>query len=297
MNETKISLPAQADSMHWRKRLHIALETPLVQRTIIAVILLNAIILGLETVPAIFSRHGDLLTLLDRLCLGFFVVELSLGILAMGPGRFFRDPWRVFDFLVVGIALVPATGTFSILRSLRVLRVLRLASASPRMRAVVSALLSAIPGLGSIGTLLVILFYVAAVMTTKLFGPVFPEWFGSIGASMYTLFQIMTLESWSMGIVRPIMEEFPYAWLFFVPFIVAATFTMLNLFVAVIVDAMQGQAVAAQAQQKHEIEILAEEKEKVLHQEMAGLRREIRELKELFRTKLPETPGDGLNKP
>jgi len=122
------------------------------------VILLNAIILGLETVPTIFSRHGELLTLLDRICLGIFVVELSLGILAIGPGRFFRDPWRVFDFLVVGIALVPATGTFSILRSLRVLRILRLASTSPRMRAVVSALLSAIPGLGSIGTLLVILF-------------------------------------------------------------------------------------------------------------------------------------------
>jgi voltage-gated sodium channel len=292
MNETKISLSAPANSIHWRKRLHLALETSLVQRTIIVVILLNAIILGLETVPAIFSRHGDLLYLLDRLCLGIFVVELSLAILAIGPGRFFRDPWRVFDFLVVGIALVPATGTFSILRSLRVLRILRLASASPRMRAVVSALLSAIPGLSSIGALLVILFYVAAVMTTKLFGQVFPEWFGSIGASMYTLFQIMTLESWSMGIVRPIMEEFPYAWLFFVPFIVTATFTMLNLFIAVIVDAMQTQAAAAQARQRHDIEILAEEKEMVLHQEMAGLRREIRELKEIFSANLPNKRVD-----
>jgi len=270
MKESKISSPAQTESTHWQKRLHFYLEAPLVQRTIIIVILFNAIILGLETVPTIFSRYGDLLILLDRLCLGIFVVEISLAILALGPGRFFRDPWRVFDFLVVGIALVPAAGTFSILRSLRVLRILRLASASPRMRAVVSALLSAIPGLGSIAALLVILFYVASVMTTKLFGPVFPEWFGSIGASMYSLFQIMTLESWSMGIVRPVMEEFPYAWLFFVPFIVTATFTMLNLFIAVIVDAMQSQALAAQARQSHEIEVLAEEKEMVMHQEMAG---------------------------
>ncbi len=296
MNETKIALSARTDSNHWRKRLHIGLETPLVQRTIIVVILLNAIILGLETVPAVFSRYGELLTLLDRICLGIFVVELSLGILAMGPGRFFRDPWRVFDFVVVGIALLPATGPFSILRSLRVLRVLRLASASPRMRAVVSALLSAIPGLGSIGALLLILFYVAAVMTTKLFGPVFPEWFGSIGASMYTLFQIMTLESWSMGIVRPVLEEFPYAWLFFVPFIITATFTMLNLFIAVIVDAMQSQAQAAHAQQRQEIEMLAEEKEMVLHEEMAGLRREIGELKELLRANSPQPSTAGTDK-
>jgi voltage-gated sodium channel len=274
----------QTSPLNWRQKLHRFLETPLIQRVIIITILFNALILGLETAPSVMERYGNLLYQLDRLCLGIFVVELSLGIVALGPGRFFRDPWRVFDFVVVGIALVPATGAFSVLRSLRVLRVLRLASASPRMRAVVSALLSAIPGLGSIGALLVILFYVAAVMTTKLFGPAFPEWFGSIGASMYTLFQIMTLESWSMGIVRPVLEEFPYAWLFFVPFIVTATFTMLNLFIAVIVDAMQSQAAAAQEQQKRDIELLAEEKEVVLHREMESLRREITELKEILKT-------------
>jgi len=265
----------------WRLKLHNLLETPLVQRAIIAVILINAVILGMETSPALVGEYGELLYQLDRICLGIFVVELSLAIVAMGPGRFFRDPWRVFDFIVVGIALVPTTGAFSILRSLRVLRVLRLASASPRMRAVVSALLHAVPSLGSIGSLLLLLFYVAAVMTTKLFGASFPEWFGSIGASMYTLFQIMTLESWSMGIVRPVLEEFPYAWLFFVPFIMTATFTMLNLFIAVIVDAMQSQATAAQAKQKHELEELAEEKERLLHEEIEGLRRDIGELKKL----------------
>jgi voltage-gated sodium channel len=271
----------------WRNHLHRQLETPLVQRAIIVVILINAVILGLETAPAVVGEYGELLYQLDRICLGIFVVELSLAIVAMGPGRFFRDPWRVFDFIVVGIALVPTTGAFSILRSLRVLRVLRLASASPRMRAVVSALLHAVPGLGSIGALLLLLFYVAAVMTTKLFGASFPEWFGSIGASMYTLFQIMTLESWSMGIVRPILEEFPYAWLFFVPFIMTATFTMLNLFIAVIVDAMQSQATAAQAKQKHDLEELAEEKERLLHEEIEGLRRDIGELKKMVAAQYP----------
>jgi hypothetical protein len=147
------------------------LEQRTVHRAIIAVIVLNAVILGLETVPAVNDRYGTLLYQIDRLCLAIFVVELTLAIIAMGPARFFREPWRTFDFIVVGIALVPATGAFSVLRSLRVLRVLRLASASPRMRVVVSALLAAIPGLSSIIALLGLLFYVSAVMSTKLFGP------------------------------------------------------------------------------------------------------------------------------
>lgn len=266
----------------WRQRLYQWIEQPWVQRAVILVIVINAAILGLETVPTVNEPHGGLLYSLDRLCLTIFVVELSIALIAMGPARFFRDPWRVFDFVVVGIALVPATGAFSVLRSLRVLRILRLVSASPQMRAVVAALLHAIPGISSIGALLLLVFYVTAVMSTKLFGEVFPEWFGSIGASMFTLFQVMTLESWSMGIVRPIMDVFPYAWLFFVPFIVVATFTVLNLFIAVIVEAMQSQAQVAQTRQMEEIETLAEEKESALHQDIDKLRREIGELKLLL---------------
>lgn len=266
----------------WRDQLYYWIERRSVQRAVIAVIVINAVILGLETVPRINDPYGSLLYQLDRIFLTIFVIELSLAIIAMGPARFFRDPWRVFDFIVVGIALVPATGAFSVLRSLRILRVLRLVSASPRMRKVVSALLAALPGLSSIAALLLLLFYVAAVMSTKLFGAYFPDWFGSIGASMYTLFQIMTLESWSMGIVRPVLEEFPYAWLFFVPFIMVATFTMLNLFIAVIVEAMQSQARDAQAHQLEEIEAIATEKESELHRDIDKLRTEIRELKQIL---------------
>ncbi len=271
----------------WRAGLHEWIERRSVHQAVIAVIILNAVVLGLETVPRLNEPYGHILLQIDRLCLAIFVIELTLAMIAMGPGRFFRDPWRVFDFIVVGIALVPATGAFSVLRSLRVLRVLRLVSASPQMRSVVSALLHAVPGLSSIAALLLLLFYVAAVMSTKLFGPSFPDWFGSIGASMYTLFQIMTLESWSMGIVRPILAQFPYAWLFFVPFIMVATFTMLNLFIAVIVEAMQSQAQAAQAAQMAEIEAIADEKELELHQDIAKLRTEIRELKELLKHEHP----------
>jgi voltage-gated sodium channel len=275
--EKNVAALAAAGS-DWRARLYAWLETRQVQRAVILVIIINAAVLGLETVPDVNERFGTLLHQIDRFCLTIFVVELTLAMLAMRT-RFFRDPWRIFDFLVVSIALVPATGAFSVLRSLRILRVLRLISAAPQMRSVVAALLSAIPGLSSIFFLLLLVFYVSAVMTTKLFGAFFPEWFGSIGSSMYTLFQIMTLESWSMGIVRPVLEQYPYAWLFFVPFIMMATFTMLNLFIAVIVNAMQSEATAAQAEQMEQVEAIAREAESALHADIGKLREEIRELK------------------
>ena len=224
-----------------REQLIRWVENPVLNRFIIALILINAITLGLETSPTIMASHGELIQALDRMILSIFVVEISLRILAYGP-RFFKDPWSVFDFSVVAIALLPATAQFSVLRALRVLRVLRLISMVPQMRRVVGALLSSIPGLSSIILVMVLIFYVFAVIATNLFATQHPQWFGTIGQSMYTLFQIMTLESWSMGIVRPLMETHPYAWAFFIPFILIATFTMLNLFIAIIVNAMQAQA-------------------------------------------------------
>ena len=181
---------------------------------------------------------GGLIGALDRVLLAVFVVEIAAR-LVVHRAAFWRDPWSVFDFVVVAIALVPASGPLAVLRALRVLRVLRLLSIVPSMRRVVGALLAAIPGLGSIALVLLILYYVFAVIATSLFAAAYPEWFGHIGRSLYTLFQIMTLESWSMGIARPVMAQFPYAWLFFVVFILVATFTMLNLFIAIIVNAMQ----------------------------------------------------------
>lgn len=236
----------QAATLHWRKQLIDWVESPIVNRFIIALILINAVTLGLETSTSVMASHGELIHAIDKLILGIFVFEIALRLVAHGP-RFFTDPWSVFDFSVVAIALVPASSQFSVLRALRVLRVLRLVSMVPQMRRVVSALLSAIPGLSSIILVLLLIFYVFAVIATNLFGEQHPQWFGSLGESMYTLFQVMTLESWSMGIVRPLMETHPYAWAFFIPFILIATFTMLNLFIAIIVNAMQTQA-------KHEAE-------------------------------------------
>src|SRR5690606_16879628 len=173
---------------------------------------------GLETSPTMMAQAGGLLLALDRAALIVFVVEIAMKLIVYRFG-FFRSGWNVFDFTIVAITLAPVGEGFAVLRSLRILRALRLVSVIPSMRKVVSALLRAIPGMGSVVTLLLLVFYVASVMTTKLFGNNFPEWFGSIGASFYTLFEVMSLESWSMGIARPVMEAHPFAWVFFVAFI------------------------------------------------------------------------------
>jgi len=184
---------------------------------------------------------GPLLLVLDSIFLTIFVFEIALRLMAHGA-RFWRDPWSIFDFLVVAVALVPATESLSGLRALRILRVLRLISAVPSMRRVVSGLFRAIPGMGAVVMLLSLIFYVFSVMATMLYGDNFPQYFGTIGESAYSLFQIMTLESWSESIVRPVLDEHPMAWLFFIPFILMTSFAVLNLFIGIIVDSMQEQA-------------------------------------------------------
>ncbi|MEL7211221.1 MAG: ion transporter [Pseudomonadota bacterium] len=221
-----------------RAQLEAFLERPIVRNGIIGVILFNAVLLGMETSQQLMASFGSLILALDKLCLAIFVVELVLKLIAYG-GRFFKSGWNLFDFAIIAVSLVPATQGFSVLRALRILRVLRVISAAPRLRRVVEGFVTALPGMGSVFLLMGIIFYIGAVMATKLFGTQFPDWFGSLGASAYSLFQIMTLESWSMGIVRPVMEVYPYAWLFFVPFIMVTTFAVVNLLVGLIVNSMQ----------------------------------------------------------
>lgn len=250
------------------------LADPRTERVVMAVILINAVTLGLETDARISARFGDWLVLLDRAALTVFCLEIAAKLYVRGL-RFFRDPWNVFDFAVVAIALMPATGPLTVLRALRILRVLRLITVVPSLKRVVGALLGALPGMGSIVLLLVLIFYVGAVMATKLFGDSFPEWFGSVGASFYTLFQVMTLESWSMGIVRPVMEVYPLAWLYFVPFILATSFTALNLFIGVVVSAMQSEI---DADRERVVEAAVAKGEEPLVEEVRALRAELARL-------------------
>jgi len=253
-----------------RDKIRAYVEHPLFSRTIIVLIVLNAITLGLETTTTDGETLAIWLHRFDLFVVSVFVCEILMRIFAFGK-RFFRDPWSLFDLVVVSFALVPTGESVSVLRSLRVLRVMRLASVVPRMRRIIEALLDALPGLGSVIAILVLIFYIASVMATNLFGDEFPQWFGNLGKSAYSLFQIMTLESWSMGIVRPVMQVYPFAWLFFVPFILVATFTMLNLFIAVVVNAMQSRYHDEEAQHAE----AAHEERELLLSELRSLKEEV----------------------
>jgi len=248
------------------ERLRILIESSRFQNAIMAVIIINAIVIGMETSPLLTERFGIFLSAIDTIAIGIFVVEILLKLFVYRT-RFFKNGWNIFDFVIVAVALLPTGGSLSVLRALRILRALRLISAMPKMRKVVQGLFAAIPSMGTVIILLGLVFYIAAVMATKLFGGAFPEWFGSIGSSLYSLFQIMTLESWSMGIVRPIMEVYPWAWAFFVPFVLVTSFVVLNLFIAIIVNAMHEEADEEQAAQRDEI--LAEIQ--ALRQEMKAM--------------------------
>ena len=221
-----------------RQRLSELLDKPFVTRFIVVVIVFNAVILGMETSKPLMERIGPVILFLDRLCLAIFVVELLAKFFAYRLS-FFKSGWNIFDFIIVGVSLVPGNGGLSVLRALRILRVFRVMSVVPSLRRVVEGFVTALPGMGSVFLLMGIVFYIASVIATKLFGDSFPQWFGTLGQSGYSLFQIMTLESWSMGIVRPVMEVYPMAWAFFVPFILVTTFAVVNLLVGLIVNCMQ----------------------------------------------------------
>ncbi|MEK9532690.1 MAG: ion transporter [Alphaproteobacteria bacterium] len=263
------------------------IESNLFTFGITALILMNAITLGLETDQSITARYGGLLHWIDRIILVLFSIELLLKFYVY-RSRFFRSGWNLFDLAIVAIAWVPTSGALTVLRALRILRVLRLISVVPQLRRVVSAIGHSIPGMVSVVGVLGLIFYVASVLATKLFGtypdPNMQEWFGSIGASAYTLFQIMTLESWSMGVVRPTMELFPWAWSFFIPFIIITSFAVLNFFIGIIVDSMQ-------IVQKQEEIISDEENKHITMREYKLLKEQL----DLLTTKLGEVQNQRKN--
>jgi voltage-gated sodium channel len=235
----------------------------------------NAIILGLQTDKDIFASYGPLLDTLDRIILAVFVIELLTRFYVFG-WRMLKDPWSIFDIFVVGVALVPASGHLAVLRSLRILRALRLISSVPSMRRVVSGLLTAIPGMASIVMLLLLVLYVSAVMATQLFGAAFPESFGTLGSSVFTLIQIMTMEGWA-DISGPVMERYSYAWVFFLVYMLVTSFAVLNLFIGIIVDAMQSEALEPL---QHEEELMIDEHTARILSEIEALRADVQALRD-----------------
>ena len=242
--------------MGLRQKIDAWITSAPIQKFITGVILVNAVLLGLDTSEAIMSRFGGFVSFFDTVCLVIFITEISLKLFSQDI-RFFKSGWNLFDSVVIGVAILPGAQSLSVLRALRIMRVLRVISVAPSLRRVVEGFVTALPGMGSVFLLMAIIFYIGSVMATKLFGPSFEEWFGNIGSSAYSLFQIMTLESWSMGIVRPVMVQFPYAWAFFVPFIMMTTFAVVNLLVGLIVNSMQDAHNAAEnaRTEQHRIDV------------------------------------------
>lgn len=270
----------------WQLKIEEFVGHQWIQVGIVVLIVINALLLGMETSESIMDAYGHELHILDHAILAIFIGELALLMLARGL-RFFKDPWCLFDFVVIAIALIPASESLSVLRSLRVLRVLRLINKVPSMRKVVKGLLGSLASLGSVVGLMLIVFYVSAVISTNLFSKEFPEWFGNLGSSFFTLFQIMTLESWSEGIARPVMEKFPYSWIFFLAFIMIATFTVINLFIAAIVDSFSSTSHEEREEKTRHINSLKSEqneenRQKITNEELDSIRLELQEIKSLI---------------
>jgi voltage-gated sodium channel len=256
--------------------LRALLAHPRTERVVIWLIIINAATLGLETSQSVMADYGTLLWWIDHVILWIFVVEIIARMLVHRLS-FFKDPWSIFDLIVIGIALLPATGSLSVLRALRVLRVLRLISVVPSMRKVVAGLIGALPGIGSIGLLLGLIYYVFAVMATKLFGGTNPELFGTLGTSAYTLFQAMTFDDWSNGIVKPLIEkDHTWAWAFVMFFMVVSAFMVLNLFIGVVVTALDEVTANEAPKLMHpaELETVVVAEIKALRAEIAALRAE-----------------------
>ena len=215
------------------------------------VILVNAVILGWATYGGSALPY---LLIAERVIVGIFTIEMSLKLYAW-RGRFWKDSWNWFDFGVVVISLVPATGPFAVLRILRLLRVLRLITAVPQMRQIIGALFKAVPGMGTVIGLLLIVIYVSAILGQQMFGEDVPEFFGDLGTTLYTMFLLMTTENWP-DVSDAVLEQHPHAWIFFVLYIVLTAFIMLNLVIGVIVTAMEQEYSAGRWEEDQELELV-----------------------------------------
>jgi voltage-gated sodium channel len=280
MDDTEKANQVQYDGL--REKLRHWVEDPRFTNAIMTVIIINAITLGLSTSGSVMASIGPVLNIVDNVALAIFVIELLMKFFVYRL-RFFTSAWNIFDLCVVSLGLLPSGEGMAALRGLRVIRAMRLLSAIPQMRAVVQALLDALPGMGAVIIMISIVFYVFGVMATLMYGATFDEWFGTLGRSLYSLFQIMTLESWSMGIVRPVMEAYPSAWAFFVPFIVITAFSVLNLFIGLLVNTMQSAVEEDTEAEFVQLRELVKSETDIVDEHVLELKEEIRALREEIR--------------
>ena len=256
--------------------------------TIIALILLNGVFLGLGTSPVLEQQYGDLLHLGNQIILGVFIVEALLKMIALAPrvDMYFRDGWNVFDFLVIVFSLIPATGEFAMVARLaRLLRVLRLISAIRELRLIVAALVRSIPSVGHVMLLMSIIVYIYAIIGYQLFHEHDPMHWRSLGISVLTLFNIITLEGWTV-VMENAMQLHSWAWVYFVSFVVAGTFVVINLFIAIIINNLD----EAKAERLRELEPPVSRAE--LLRELRTTRDALRRLEQRLEVDNQDTPAE-----
>lgn len=229
------------------EKLKKFVEGRVFQTIILVVIIINSIVLGLQTSKPINEAIGGILTAIDTACLVVFIIEMLLKMIAYKFLGYFKSGWNWFDFIIVLTSILSGMPAISSLRILRVFRVFRslkslrgfkITSSLRPLQVIIVAIGKSIPGITWTSLLLLVIYYIFSIIGVTLFGDTFPDWFGTIPKSMYTLFQVMTLESWSMGISRPVMEVYGYAWIYFVPFVLISSFTMMNVVVGIVVNAI-----------------------------------------------------------
>lgn len=223
------------------KQIKKLTESSLFQRFIIVIILLNAFVIGAETYPEMEAKYGILLHNIDRFCLWVFVSEIILKLIACGkrPQDFFKDGWNLFDFIIVSATFIPGLqNQTTILRLVRLLRVLRLLSAMPGLQIMITALFNSIPRIGQMALLSSLLFYIYAVIGQTLFSEHAPEHWQTLHISLLSLFRILTLEDWT-DLMYVGMELYPWSWVYFVSFVLLATFVIFNMLIGIVLGSME----------------------------------------------------------
>lgn len=256
----------------WRDRLERLRTNKAFELTVIAIIVVSALLIGAKTYEEEVSRFQEVMLWLDVAVTVFFLVEILIRMAAERRLRdFFRKGWNIFDFIIVTASLIPMDDSEMVLlaRLLRIFRVLRLVSMIPELRLLIAALFKSIPRMGYVALLMFIIFYIYGAIGSFLFASVDEQLWGNISLAMLTLFQVATFESWATAVLYPTMEHYPYAWIYFLTFIFLNAFVFLNMMIGIVLDVMQKESLA--------IELETGEGEAA---ELHGLRDDVRELRD-----------------
>ena len=264
-------------ALHWKHT----------QKIITFVIILNAAVLGVLTNRSLTAEEVMLLEAIDKACLVIFTIELIAKLLVYRR-NFWSDSWNIFDFVIVLSSIIFISSSISVIRAFRIFRLLKALAEFPELQILVSSMLKAIPSMTWALLLLFIVFYIFAVFGSTMYGDAFPDLFGDIGGSMFTLFQVMTFESWATAVARPIMAMYPYAWLYFLVFILLTAITLLNVMVGIVVEAVGTISAAVKEKQAAEAAENAPPEERRADEIEAEIRQHLAQIETLLQKRKDE---------